>query len=362
VRSAASVANRSGLDQRLFTGPVTYLPLQFHRAVPSSLIFPLDGFKLGGKAVDVGEDPQGGSIMHPGGWIGMLDSTADALMAHIPGMVEWRPTEEERRGRNNAGQPFAYQQKYYLVPCDTTQSLSIMAGGQEFAIPPEKWIAPYHNDSSGCFAVALILPLPASVSHKSIVLLGQPFLSSVYTALRFNETWAEIGFAQLSDTALAATAGSWSADGLPAEGPPTENGSNMPPKEAGTAEGSPSSSRTINGSRGGASAPAATSGCSPRLASRRRRSNVGADFVNRMHPSEGLVTILSEHAGWIWERVGVCMSEAVRQARQTNLDWSVVPGVRHVRDGCTVPVFACQPPLGLSPSELDTAEGHKEHQ
>jgi hypothetical protein len=180
-------------------------------------------------------------------------------MAAIPGVQTYTVD------LNTAGpdaEPDIVQRKKYLVPCNTTTSLVAVVGGQEHPIAADKWAKPFFNNASGCYHSALIYAYPASILPEVRVQLGHPFLSSVYTAFWLNGNSTEIGFARLSESALAGTAG-------PGDDTTTGSGvgasENSPEHASGS--GTHDGTQTGEGSRSGASTQTPTSGCGDRRAS-----------------------------------------------------------------------------------------------
>ncbi len=257
------------MDQIRIKGDISYLPL----LNGTRRRFEFDGFKINGQAVDLGVGPMRGSVTHPNQWISMSETAADALMANFPGASKFVP-EGQRTTVSSNSQSNTFQDKFYFVPCNTTASLSVLAGGREYVIPAEKWLLPAINNASGCSLLSLVHAIPRDPTDQQAearVAFGTPFLSSVYTSFRSNGAAAEIGFAQLSDAALVETAGSgrYASD---SQMPPTEGGSAAKGEDtsdgsgtdngakAAPAGGTAGTSGTGGTSGGDASAQAATSG------------------------------------------------------------------------------------------------------
>ncbi len=254
MRSIQCDANRRGLDKRLFTGEVAYVPL-LNGTQPQ---FGLEGFKVEGKAVNLSESPVPATLSHPNRNLEMFESHADLLMSAVPGV---RTYLVDQVSPGPGGEPITNKWKRYMVPCNTTTPLVAIIGGEELPIEPSKWTKPFFNNASGCFDSALVRAYPPTFVPNLRVQLGHPFLSSVYTAFRLNGNSTEIGFARLSEAALAGTA----RPGVDATASGAGASGNSPKQASGS--GTHGGTKTGERSRSGASTQSPTSGCGGRRAS-----------------------------------------------------------------------------------------------
>lgn len=154
----------------------------------------LGGIKIGGNGnvVDIGTGLSATAKIQARNTILMEESLANRTMAQVPGS---RYTVRDL----GAG----YNTTMYSVPCDTNTTISVTLGGQDYAVPPTSWVGGLYNNArpdEDC--VGLIVPMPSQPGDVEVI-LGHPFLSNVYTALKFGngtET-PQLGFASLSDAA-----------------------------------------------------------------------------------------------------------------------------------------------------------------
>lgn len=178
MAASSIIADDSGLNQALYTGEISYVPV----VNASAWQVVLGGIKVDGQSIDLGETRV--VHFHTDGWIEMRESLADRMMASVPG----------------AKYLFEDGVSMYLVPCNTSTTLTFTFGGKDYDLPPAAWVLSYDAVYTGCST--LIVSFPDHSFTGSPVYLGAPFLSSVYTVLEFdNET--QIGFANLSEAARA---------------------------------------------------------------------------------------------------------------------------------------------------------------
>lgn len=157
----------------------------------------LDGVKIDGESIEMGaqaDKPPTALARSNAGGIFMEESLANLTMSKIP-------------GSKYITQPVTpnFNQSIYQVPCDTNSTVSLTFGGKDYALPSDQWIRrdPSPRAEGGCYAI--IGPIKSERMGRASVILGLPFLSSVYTVLNFANEEATIGFAQLSDAARNVT-------------------------------------------------------------------------------------------------------------------------------------------------------------
>ncbi|KAL1762707.1 aspartic peptidase domain-containing protein [Schizophyllum commune] len=86
---------------------------------------------------------------------------------------------------------------YYTFPCDTEVNTALTFGGQDWSISPDDFIA---GQISRTECLGAFFDLDTGSSAPSWI-VGDSFLKNVYSVFRYNP--ASVGFAKLSDTALA---------------------------------------------------------------------------------------------------------------------------------------------------------------
>lgn len=183
----------SALNTFLYTGDVHYIPL----SNSSDWQIALDGIKLDGESIEMGPQtatPPTALLRTPSPGIFMEESLANLTMAKIPGS-----NYTVRRVFQDVNETL------YYVPCDTNSTLAFTLGGKDYTLPPSLWVRPESRENSDR-CLSMLAPAKAEQMGSAAVILGHPFLSSVYTVLNFAEEQAKIGFAQLSDAARNVTA------------------------------------------------------------------------------------------------------------------------------------------------------------
>lgn len=182
-------ADRSGSNPQLFSGEVHNLPV----VNTSSWEVALGGIKVDGESIDFGtiQENAPSARVYFGGELWMKESLLNLTMARVPGSNY----SLERVPSFNITMPM------YFVPCNTSNTLAFTFGGKDYSIPPKAWVAPLHYGQPDEVCYSLLRPAKdENVSDNFVMTLGYPFLSNVYTVLKFGDA-PQVGFATLSDAA-----------------------------------------------------------------------------------------------------------------------------------------------------------------
>lgn len=176
----------SGLNRDLYTGDISYIPL----VSPTEWQVSLDGIKVNGVDVAVAVDPPPArpptahiQLPHDNIWI--KEALLHIVMGQIPGAT-WLLSS------NN--------DIVYHVPCSITSTITFRLGGKEYTVPAWAWVMPDYVGTGRCMSQIMSTRV-ADPSSLSSVVLGQPFLMTVYTAFKVAES-PQIGFVPLSEAAL----------------------------------------------------------------------------------------------------------------------------------------------------------------
>lgn len=178
-------------DTSAYTGDINWIPISLPGGYWS---IPLQGVTAGG--ADTGVTAAEVVIDTGTTLIGMPTADVDAIYAQI----------SEATATTLDG-----QSGYYEIPCDLDVNVTMTFGGISYPIPSSSFNAGA-TDTSGTTCLGAIFALETTSSLS--VIIGDAFLTGVYSAYRFDETPA-VGFAKLGSggTAVSGSSSKASSDG-----------------------------------------------------------------------------------------------------------------------------------------------------
>lgn len=165
-------------DTSAYTGDINWIPI----GTPGYWTIPIDEMTASGSAITLTTTSM---IVDSGTTlIGMPAADVDAIYAQI-----------------SAASAYSLdgQSGYYSFPCDTNINVTMTFGGVSYAIPSDSFNAGA-VDTSGSTCLGAIFALETSGTVQAI--LGDAFLTGVYSAFRFDDTPA-VGFAELGSGGTA---------------------------------------------------------------------------------------------------------------------------------------------------------------
>lgn len=165
-------------DTSAYTGDINWIPI----GNPGYWTIPIDGMTASGSDITLTTTDiivDSGTTL-----IGMPAADVDAIYAQI-----------------SAASAYSLdgQSGYYSFPCDTNINVTMTFGGVSYAIPSDSFNAGA-VDTSGSTCLGAIFALETSGTVQAI--LGDAFLTGVYSAFRFDDTPA-VGFAELGSGGTA---------------------------------------------------------------------------------------------------------------------------------------------------------------
>ncbi|GAA6051893.1 hypothetical protein JCM3770_006561 [Rhodotorula araucariae] len=162
-----------GVDTSAYTGAVNWINI----VQPMSYwAIPLQDMTIGGQSLGLSDDAvviDTGTTL-----IGMPQAAANAVYAKIPNSQSIRLSGESG---------------YYAFPCTQTVKVSMKFGGVDYAIDPDQFNAGA-VDSRGSLCLGAVFALETGSKSSISIIVGDAFLTGVYSAYRFSDPPA-VGFA-----------------------------------------------------------------------------------------------------------------------------------------------------------------------
>lgn len=137
--------------------------------------------------------------------IHMVPAIAHTMFAAIPGSQ----LAETKAPRTNFGKATSIEAITgvpsldgctYDVPCNTTTKITFTINGEDYPIPPSQWVVP--NDASDdddcmCKTRIIVSKEPTFGDQLYDILLGTPFLRTVYSVYKYDAKQPLFGLAKL---------------------------------------------------------------------------------------------------------------------------------------------------------------------
>jgi hypothetical protein len=129
---------------------------------------------------------------------------ADALFALVPGAVSTeyhsaRDNDKSAAIEASTGVPRLGDGCSYEVPCNTNSTITFQINNVDYDLAPAQWVIPNldprRNNWEMC-KTRVYVPKSADSLGGAQIILGAPFLETVYTALRYSAE-PELGFGKL---------------------------------------------------------------------------------------------------------------------------------------------------------------------
>ncbi|CAK9783746.1 unnamed protein product [Cutaneotrichosporon oleaginosum] len=132
---------------------------------------------------------------------------AEAIFALVPGAVstEWHGTRSNddkiASVESSTGVARLEHGCSYEVPCDTNSTISFKFKDVMYDLPPRQWVIPCvdkRRTSNKMCKTRVFVPKTEHVDSSIDILLGAPFLETVYTAIYYEDE-PKIGFTKLDE-------------------------------------------------------------------------------------------------------------------------------------------------------------------
>lgn len=136
-------ADNRGVSDWVFSGNISYMPL----VNSTGWGVALDGIKLDGQSIDLGQSPPTAFIRSPDTAISMSETLANLTMASVPGSNYVTPLGDDPA---SAG---------YHVPCNTTSNLTFTLGGKDYDLPSRFCIKSLNVSDPSSPCMALVAPV-----------------------------------------------------------------------------------------------------------------------------------------------------------------------------------------------------------
>ncbi|BGP36378.1 hypothetical protein JCM10450v2_000278 [Rhodotorula kratochvilovae] len=180
-----------GVDTSAYTGELHWINIVQPAAYWA---IPLQDMHVGGKSLGLSDD----SVVIDTGTtlIGMPEAAADAVYAQVP---------------NSQSINLSGESGYYAFPCSQSVNVSMTFGGVEYSIDEDQFNAGA-VDSRGSLCLGAVFALETGSSSSISVIVGDAFLTGVYSAYRFSDPPA-VGFAKRGSGGSANTGANDSSSG-----------------------------------------------------------------------------------------------------------------------------------------------------